>query len=214
MEYPKIETLFDRDPQTFKVRTDAFRLPEFAIPKWWLVTEKVDGTNIRIHLTPDGRVQYGGKTDAAQIPATLVTVLRALLPDEQVAAAFEPDTEAVLYGEGYGAKINSGGDYRRSPVPGFRLFDVLVTGAEGRRWWLNWENVVDVARKLSIQTVPVLARALPLDQAVACVDARSETASEDGGNRMQEGIVARTEPLLLTRAGARLVWKLKLKDLG
>ena len=50
-KYPKIETLFTRD-EKFKV-TDIIRLPEFENIKKWLVTEKIDGTNIRIIYTPD-----------------------------------------------------------------------------------------------------------------------------------------------------------------
>jgi len=49
--YPKIETLFKRD-ETFRV-TDKLRLPEFALVREWLVTEKVDGTNIRVVYLPD-----------------------------------------------------------------------------------------------------------------------------------------------------------------
>lgn len=32
-EYPKIETLLDRDPQTFRVLSGHWRLPEFAYLK-------------------------------------------------------------------------------------------------------------------------------------------------------------------------------------
>jgi hypothetical protein len=36
---------------------------------------------------------------------------------------------------------------------------------------------------------------------------------EDGGpGKRAEGIVARAEPLLLTRRGERLLWKLKFRD--
>ena len=46
MSYPKIETLFKRD-EKFNI-TDEIRCPEFDNIKKWLITEKIDGTNIRI----------------------------------------------------------------------------------------------------------------------------------------------------------------------
>lgn len=210
IEYPKIETLYGRDESTFRVIPGRLRMPEFDLVKHWLVTEKIDGTNIRVHLK-HGEVAYGGRTDAAQLPATIVAWLRARLPAERVAAAFDPHTEAVLFGEGYGPKIQKGGGSYRADVS-FRLFDVAVQ-APDRVWWLTWPDVQDVARKLEIATVPLLAEAAPLEQAIVLVTAVSRTAHEDGGGGcIHEGVVARTEPLLFTRAGKRVVWKLKGKD--
>ena len=212
IEYPKIETLFDRDAKTFKVLPDRLRCPEFALVSRWLVTEKIDGTNIRVHLRPDGTLGYGGRTDAAQLPAPLVAWLLDHLAHPIVVGAFDAGTEAILFGEGYGAGIQKGGLYR--PGPGFRLFDILVIIASEDRWWLNWESVEDVARKLSIPTVPVLARGISVEEAINFVRAASAAAKEDGGSGgQQEGIVARTEPLLMLRDGRRrLMWKLKGKD--
>ena len=51
MEYPKIETLFNRD-EKFKVVEGDYRLPEFENIKQWDVTEKIDGTNVRVRLFP------------------------------------------------------------------------------------------------------------------------------------------------------------------
>lgn len=214
VEYPKIETYYERDSKSFTVLPDCPRCPEFALVNRWLVTEKIDGTNIRIHLRSDGTVTYGGRTDAAQLHAPLVAWLLEHCPHPVVAAAFDPGTEAILFGEGYGAGIQKGGLYR--PGPGFRLFDVLVIVAGEDRWWLNWESVEDIAGKLCVPTVPVLARGVSVEEAVGMVRAASITAKEDGGaGGQQEGIVARTEPLLMLRDGRRrLMWKLKGKDLA
>ena len=210
IEYPKIETLYDRDERTHKVIPDKIRLPEFELVSRWLVTEKIDGTNIRVYLR-HGEVMYGGRTDAAQLHASLVEWLRTRLPPETVHAAFEANVEAILFGEGYGPKIQKGGGLYRADVS-FRLFDVLVVGPD-RNWWLTWESVKDVARKLAIETVPVLAERASLSEAVGMVRRISEVAAADGGTGCdQEGIVCRTEPLLLTRGGQRLFWKLKARD--
>lgn len=222
MEYPKIETLWNRDDKTFKVRQAELRCPEFAALRFWHVTEKIDGTNIRLMLDYDPRpdapihapsiIRYGGRTEAAQLPATVVQMLQRDLPAEKVASAFDPDTTGVLFGEAYGPRIQKSGGLYRTDV-GFRLFDVAVFGANGRVWWLTWENVEDVAKKLGIRTVPILNPHASLEEAIGYVQGKSVAAIEDGGAGLdREGIVARSEPPLFTRAGRRLMWKLKVKD--
>lgn len=222
--YPKIETLYVRDLTTHKVLPDKIRQEEFLIPQTWHVTEKIDGMNVRIMLGRDGSVAYGGRTDAAQLPASIVQWLIQNMWPDKVRAAFDPDTSALLFGEGYGERIQKGGgDYR--PGVAVRLFDVVVFGAEDaerhhhpKAWWLNWAAVEDVAKKLGVETVPVLAHAVSLDDAVQFVGLSegipsSVSLKETATNvRAQEGIVARTEPILFTRTGARLCWKLKAKD--
>ena len=209
-EYPKIETLYDRDERTHKVIPGKIRMPEFELVSRWLVTEKIDGTNIRVHLK-HGEVMYGGRTDAAQLHASLVEWLRTQLPAEKVRAAFDPGVEAILFGEGYGPKIQKGGGLYRSDVS-FRLFDVLVVTPD-RDWWLTFPNVSDVAAKLEIETVPVLGASLTFEEAIALVRRPSLVARTDGGAGCdQEGIVCRTDPLLFTRRGDRVMWKLKARD--
>jgi hypothetical protein len=214
MKYPKIQTLFNRD-EKFKVDTSQLRIPEFGLIKQWLITEKIDGTNIRVFLEPDGKVRFGGRTDRAQIPVTLLDVLRDIFTAERIARAFIADDLVILYGEGYGPKIQKGGKYR-SDHPSFRLFDVRVGD-----WWLNWDDVEDIAHNLDIETVPVLYRdyssLLPTCYAeLEDIIPFSIIASfENERNDVQaEGIVARTNPLLCRRNGERLMWKLKFKDFG
>jgi hypothetical protein len=50
MEYHKIETLYERDPETFKVRVGEFKNRTYTLLKRWRWTEKIDGTNIRCDL--------------------------------------------------------------------------------------------------------------------------------------------------------------------
>lgn len=217
-EYPKIETLYDRDPQTFRVVPGQYRLAEFALVDRWLVTEKVDGTNVRIEFEiPTANrtltvIRYKGRTDAAQMPTFLYEHLAATFDWDTITRAFEPGTSGVLYGEGYGPKIQKGGGNYRTEGPSFRLFDVKVGD-----WWLNWDGVEDVARKLGIETVPVLSRDATLAEAAKNhigSGAVSQVAlvEHDGHEVAPEGIVARTDPLLFTRKGQRLMWKIKGRD--
>ncbi len=72
-EYHKIETLFVRDMEgTKKLIEGEYRHPlvEYLKDNIWIFTEKVDGTNVRVHW--DGHtVVFGGRTDNAQMPTVL-----------------------------------------------------------------------------------------------------------------------------------------------
>lgn len=203
-EYHKIETLYERDLATFKVKVGEFKNRTYTLLKYWEWTEKIDGTNIRViwdHLT--GKVSIGGKSDNAQIHADLVKYLHENFPVDNLRTAF-PEVSAVLYGEGYGAGIQKGGGY--SPTKKFILFDVLVDG----KWWLNWENVCDVAAKLHADTVPYFGT-MTLEAATKFVRTGFKSKVGDG-SVMAEGLVGRPTEPLFDKKGARLIVKLKTKD--
>lgn len=235
LKYPKIETLFVRDKDTFTV-TDELRLPEFAIPKFWHVTEKIDGTNVIVTYKPeweetyddryvneDGAssthgektrlvpacVRFNGRNGSSQLPGPLLKHMEKVITAEALTEIFGAiQSEVTLFGEGYGPGIQKGGGNYRADVS-FRLFDVNFGGD----LWLNWDNITDIARKLDIDTAPVLTPAASLTEVINLVNTFSRTAKDEGGpGCMQEGIVARTNPYLLTRRGERLMFKLKVSD--
>jgi hypothetical protein len=217
-EYHKIQTVFKRDPEN-KFRTlleGEYSLPElgYLALNEWVWTEKVDGTNIRIIIEPrtdETRcermlpfVTFGGRTDNAQIPAFLVTKLNDLfLPFEQKQRLRDMFQDgAVLYGEGYGAKIQKGGgNYRKDQS--FVLFDVKVG-----EWWLQRDDVYDVASKLGLDIVPLFGRGTLLDM----VEFVRRGFESDWGHFPAEGLVARPSVELKTRSGHRIITKLKTKD--
>lgn len=223
LTYPKIETLFVRDEATHKVNTSVIRRPEFGIISHWLITEKIDGTNVRVRVRPSveyvkwpTEVSFLGRTDNAQMPKPLLDKLAEMFSLEAFEGMFEGAVEAILFGEGYGPKIQKGGGNYRDD-PSFRLFDVVVV-TEDHTWWLEWPNIEDVASKLGIKTVPMLL----IPQTCLADIAHgvrsgvcSRVADEDRCERtgvIAEGVVARTEPPLFDRRGHRVVWKLKTKD--
>ena len=209
-EYHKIETLYERDEQTHRLKQPlVLKNRVYGIVNPWVFTEKIDGTNIRC-IWKAGVLSFGGKTDSAQLHADLFKWLTAHVTAEALAAAFpDLDGSVVLYGEGYGAGIQKGGgDY--SPEKRLILFDVLVTDIDGRGWWLSDENVRDVGAKLGLEVVPLVGE-MTLAEATDLVRVgfRSKAAVNE---RSAEGVVGRPCEALFDKKGHRLIVKLKTKD--
>lgn len=204
--YHKIQTLFKRDPNN-KNKTiieGQYSLPEFEFLKDnnWIFTEKVDGTNIRV-IFSNNEITFGGKEDNAQIPSKLVNYLiKTFIPLRNTfITMFGENSNVCLYGEGYGQGIQSGGNYSKDQQ--FVLFDVKVED-----WWLKREDIQDIATKLQIKAVPIIGEG-NLDEMTKLVKEEYESF---WGGFIAEGIVARPEIELKTRAGERIITKLKCKD--
>ena len=231
--YPHIDTLYSRfaeGPLKGRVNVEAgFRSPDFPAVNSWRLTEKVDGQNIRVCYWPVSKERdFRGRSDNASLHPGLLGALDAMFPIDRLAEAFPPgevhnrteDSEwgvVVLFGEGYGPGIQKGGGRYRADKS-FRLFDVLVG-----RWWLEWDNVAEIAAKLEIKTVPVVANGLR-DLPRTAFDTKmmlsnyaqwSSVALDDIVDpppAEAEGVVATSIPLLLRRDGTPLRWKLKFRD--
>ena len=204
-EYPKIPTVWKRDPETNNKRLlhGVWSTPELAYLQTcdWRWTEKVDGTNIRVMYEPPATIRYGGRTDNAQIPAQLVTALDVLFrPKLEMMQNMFTDTPVCFYGEGYGAGIQSGGNYRQDM--GFALFDIRI-GV-----WLTHKDVRDIATSLGIPMAPVVGTG-GLWEMIGLV---REGFESRWGHFPAEGIVARPGVELRDRAGNRVICKLKQRD--
>jgi ATP-dependent RNA circularization protein (DNA/RNA ligase family) len=208
-EYHKIQTVFLRDPETkFKTLLEGqYATPEFRTLRNadWVFTEKVDGTNIRIMWNGEN-VIFGGKTDRAQIPSFLVNKLNDMfLPLTQIQKfkdIFMDATEACLYGEGYGAKIQKGGG-NYIPNQDFVLFDVRIG-----EWWLLRKDVEDVGKQLGLNVVPIIGAGT----LGSMIDRAKKGFNSTWGDFQAEGIVARPSTELKTRQGKRIIVKIKCKD--
>lgn len=212
-EYHKIDTVFKRNPATNHktLLAGEWSRPEFGYlaDNRWVFTEKVDGTNIRVQIN-DGLgmpedlrgISFGGKTDAAQIPALLVKRLEAkFLPQSEALLAAFP-VGACLYGEGYGAKIQKGGGNYR-PDQDFVLFDVKVG-----KFWLQRRDIEDVAQKFGLEVVPIIG----VETLHKMVERAESGFESQWGPFVAEGIVARPEVELKSRNGERVITKIKHKD--
>lgn len=217
-EYPKIDTLYNRDDRHFVI-AGQLRRPEFGIIKGWSLTEKIHGINTRVTLFDSGEIEYGGKTDDAIIlPELLEYLKRTFTPEVLKAALWLPNKTipkfATIYGEGYGPKMMSGSGKYRKDVS-FRLFDCLIEGVNGS-WWLERSSIEDVARKLGIKCVPIIGYIDHLPetaQDLYMILSESVVAREESGTgELPEGIVANSHPFIYDNKGNRLIWKLKMKD--
>lgn len=204
MKYHKIKTVYERDPET-KYRTlimGKYATPEFEYLKSneWVFTEKVDGTNIRV-MWDGERMRFGGRTDNAQIPTFLYDKLGDLFSEAMLLEKLG-DAEAVLFGEGYGAKIQKGGGNYNPDGVSFVLFDAYIG------MWLKREDVEDIAGNLGVDVVPVVGEGL-LEVAV---DMAIRGIKSTWGDFSAEGLVIRPKVEMCTRAGHRVISKIKTKD--
>jgi len=232
LEYGKTENLLARDPDEPQFMLgDVFRKEEFRIPALWHVTEKIDGTNMRLIYRPAAKlIEVRGRSDRANVPGDLLEHMMGLAPLELFSRVFddylgeeaiENGASVTIYGEGFGAGIQKGGGY--GPTKRFAAFDILYTrytfgedGEDGESGWTShsWCNPATVSMlcaELGIEEVPLVGPKLTLDDIYAFV-ARGQSAF--GPEAPFEGIVARTDPYLFTQGGSRLMFKLKCADLA
>jgi hypothetical protein len=209
-EYPKVNSIYKRD-QRGRFLIGEWSSPEFGylrdLP--WLWTEKVDGTNIRLSFDPvstpgNEHAHIAGRTDSAQIPPFLLARLMDLMRTMPWEKVF-PGGDVTLYGEGYGARIQKGGGNYIADGVDFVLFDVKVGD-----WWLRREDVEEVAEKLGLDVVPVVAIA-SIPQAIELV-CNNGFLSRWPHVAVPEGLVGRPTVDLFDRRGGRITTKIKHKD--
>ena len=205
-EYPKIETIFSRDTEgTKKLIFGTYRDETVKYLRFndWQFTEKIDGTNISVEW--DGHaVSFHGRTERAQIPKHLLEYLEKTFLTTEAEELFEQtygDKNVILYGEGYGAKIQNGGNYR-SDVS-FILFDVLIGDN-----WQEREWVEKTAKMFGIDVVPVVF----VGSLEEGIDYVMEHHPSTIGTAMMEGIVGRPMVEMRDRLGKRIIVKIKWED--
>ena len=208
-EYHKIETIFERDMEGNKRLIEGkFRSTavEYLKDNQWSFTEKIDGTNIRVHW--DGhKVMFGGRTDAAQIPTNLMYALNDLflgITNEEVFEQKFGEKEVTFYGEGYGEKIQKGGGLYRKGC-GFVLFDVLIVET-----WLERSDVEDIAKSFNVPVVPIVLTGT-IKEAIEYVKLKPKCtlAIEE---KEAEGLVGRPIVEMKDRFGKRIIVKVKSCD--
>lgn len=206
-EYVKISTVFERDIEGSKKLIEGKYCNEtvaFLANNQWAFTEKIDGTNIRVHW--DGhKITFGGRTEQAQIPSHLVNKLTEIFLNNETEELFEQkfgEREVILFGEGYGHKIQKvGGDYR--PDVGFILFDVMIGGNYQPR-----ESVEDIAKCFDLEIVPIIMYGT-LSEGIEYIKTKPDSTI---GTAKMEGLVARPVVEMCDRCGNRVIVKIKVRD--
>ncbi len=207
-EYTKIETVFERDMEgTKKLIEGKYHNETVAYLKdnEWICTEKIDGTNIGV-IWDGHKVSYQGRTERAQVPTHLMNRLIELFGGSINEELFEQkfgEMQVILFGEGYGAKIQNGGKYR-SDVS-FILFDVYLPE---QNLWLKRDAIEDIAKAFGIEAVPIVLKGT-LQQAVDYVKSKPKSTI---GEADMEGLVCRPAIDLLDRMGKRVIVKVKVAD--
>lgn len=180
-EYLKINNIFKFDEKYRNIvgMTDTYEALKNIT---WQGTEKVDGTNIRVYW--DGhRISLAGRTEKAMIPSDLENYLSSLFLTQEMEYVFEQmfgEKEVILFGEGYGPKIQNGGDY--SPSASFILFDILIGNS-----YLSRDNVNQIADRLGLKAVPIVFEG-NLNEAIKFV-AEHHMSTLGNGKHEMEGLV-------------------------
>lgn len=202
-EYHKIKAPFLRDVENKKL-TNTFIDYSIAYlsDNEWKWTEKVDGTNIRIHW--DGhKLSLYGRTDKSQIPSDFIdyyfeTFINSGL-DSIIEQRFE-DNEVTLIGEGYGGKIQGKKEYGDTK---FVLFDVCFNGT-----YLDREDMEHIGKEFRLNVVPTVLIGT-IDEAIGFVKTHPKSLL---GDLEMEGVVGTPLIPLLDKYGKRIITKVKVKD--
>lgn len=206
-EYHKIESIFERDMNGTKKLIEGQyvnKAVEFLKDCEWQFTEKIDGTNIRVYW--DGhKIMFGGRTERAEIPKHLLDKLNEIFINGATEQLFEQmfgEKEVILFGEGYGNKIQKVGGLYRDDV-GFILFDVMVGET-----YLSRDNVVQIGIALGLEIVPLVF----IGTIQEAVDFVKSNPDSNIGTAKMEGVVGRPGVELRTSNNKRLIVKIKCCD--
>lgn len=202
-KYHKIKAPFVRDVET-KQLTHKFILPEFEYLKdlEWIWTEKIDGTNIRIHW--DGtELSLHGRNPNSQIPADFIEFYYKKFISSGLDKIIEQqfgEKEVTFFGEGYGGKIQNGGRYGDVD---FILFDMMINErymSRGETFWYG--------NLFGIDVVPVML-AGTIDDAIEFV---KKSPHSMRGDTVAEGVVGTPSLPLFNNFGERIITKIKVHD--
>lgn len=204
-EYQKIPNIYKRETYgKNRLMEGKYTTPylEYLSGNEWEWTEKVDGTNIRV-IWDGYRVELKGRTDRAEIPKHLNARLEELFCGNAKEELFEStfgNKTVIMYGEGFGEKIQNGGLYGKVD---FILFDIYIDG-----FWLKRSALDGIADVFGIKTVPIVGSGT-LVEAVEYIKNHPKSKLREAE---LEGIVCRPKQEILERNGERIIVKIKCCD--
>jgi len=216
LAYAKTINLWKRDLETKLVIPSEYSEPEFENVNYWQVTEKIDGRNMRIifehpmyPLVNVPVVRIGGRTERSRNPSNLVSYMESFFTQARMSLTFPDAKEVILFGEGIGTKIQ-GKNHPYSDKPNFILFDVWVDGN-----WQTQERVREIAWIFCVRHAPVIFNHVTKEDIINYLldKPNSLLGRHNHKDFVMEGIIARSDPLMLFRNGKVLKFKLKINDM-
>lgn len=210
IEYTKIETVYARDMHgTRKLIRGQFtnKAVEYLKDNEWEWTEKIDGTNIGV-VWDGHEVSFQGRTEKTNIPKHLLKRLEEIFCGNAAEEIFEQkfgSRRAILFGEGYGMKIQKVGSLYIPDGVDFILFDVYLPDFDV---WLSHDDMTWIAISFGIIAVPVIMKGT-ISDAVEMVLAKPLSTI---GTAPMEGLVGRPTVPIRDAEGKRLIVKIKAVD--
>jgi Rnl2 family RNA ligase len=204
------------------VRLD--KRPEILSVKEVVATEKIHGTNFRVHFRPGIRstdeVEFGGRneelgTDGAGFyggrPAAFFRNQTALLQRMLDTFASYGFSEVTVFGEAFGSGVQRGVRYVPDDRVIFRAFDIAV----GENL-VTYDLFVRLADAMGLARVPEIWRGAPSLEAFDALLERPSVEGERNGvkddSNVAEGVVIRATPLLRDVFGQWLIIKHKAES--
>lgn len=199
-KWPKIESLENERLRNSRAFQKAWEIEN------WVVTEKIDGTNIAVNIDHEGfrlssRNQfvgsdfYGVSTALHQVEPLVEAIQRNFFPDF---------VQFTLQGEFFGQKVMRRVDYK---IPqAFRFFGCYVIHeASGYQRW-HWQAFIDVMRDVGYEfmIVPVIGHYRHFEEAIARAEAQ---ASFFNPAQLMEGVVIQPLDMPIEPDGLVFKWK-------
>jgi len=211
-KYTKFSSPFVKDGKFINTEELVQKLPDGD----WIITEKIDGTNIRIIFTkPDEegnrKCHIGSRklilNNADKSSKQYMDCLTEVNLHKLQEYFKDVNSTVIIYGEGYGAGVQKGGIY--SSVKNFRVFDIRIGLA-----YQDFSHVQKVCVDNQLNLVPIVntVNSVNYKDCVVALLNNKNTLIKEGSGGASEGLVYKFEPVLLNKYGERLIFKIKFKD--
>lgn len=203
-EYQKIDNLYKFDIGTKSYIKEFYNpIVEYLKDMPWVGTEKIDGTNIRIHW--DGyKFEIAGRTNKSKVPKEIQEIFKEKF-NSDMEVIFEQKfgkKDVILFCEGYGGKIQNGAYDCETSLIGF---DVMVNDV-----YLGKYEAKTIFEELGIDFVPVIIFG-NLNQAIEYVLSRTQSIKHP--TCALEGLVCVPIARIYDVNGKRVIVKIKGREL-
>ena len=212
IEYQKILTLYKFSMDTYEfVNIIHDEYVDYLKDLVWLISEKVDGMNIRVHY--DGhRVEWNGRTDKANLPKEVEQLLQTTFGDSEI--IFEQlfgEKDVILFMECYGGKIQGGLYGGAERLIGF---DVMINGE-----YIDKRNIEGIFNRFNVPCVEfgeVKGLKTVVDMVKDAISSPEKNISKlcEKGTTVIEGYVCVPKCRIYDNQGNRIIVKIRVRDIA